>query len=63
MSEQPYVGIDLDLLRSVIVRMNAAGERLGGTRIANDPASSCRGPLPHLRSKCGRNERPRFERT
>lgn len=37
MSEQQYVGIDLHLRRSVIVRMNAAGERLGCTRIANDP--------------------------
>lgn len=37
MSEKQYVGIDLHLRRSVIVRMNEAGERLGCTRIANDP--------------------------
>jgi hypothetical protein len=37
MSEQQYVGIDLHRRRSVIVRMNQAGERLGCTRIGNDP--------------------------
>jgi transposase len=31
------VGIDLHRRRSVIVRMNAAGEQLGWTRIDNDP--------------------------
>jgi hypothetical protein len=35
--EQQYVGIDLHRRRSVIVRMNDAGEVLGTVRIANDP--------------------------
>src|SRR5262249_29694508 len=32
-----YVGIDFHRRRSVIVRLNAAGERLGVRRVANDP--------------------------
>jgi transposase len=35
--EQQYVGIDLHRRRSVIVRMNDAGEVLGVSRIDNDP--------------------------
>jgi transposase len=35
--EQQYVGIDLHRRRSVIVRMNDAGEVLGVTKIDNDP--------------------------
>ena len=35
--EQQYVGIDLHRRRSVIVRMNDAGEVLGVTKVANDP--------------------------
>ncbi len=34
---QQYVGIDLHRRRSVIVRMNDAGEVLGVTKIDNDP--------------------------
>ena len=37
MREQQYVGIDLHRRRSVIVRMNDAGEVLGVTKIDNDP--------------------------
>ncbi|MGA3353584.1 MAG: hypothetical protein ABSD85_10425 [Acidimicrobiales bacterium] len=37
MQEQQYVGIDLHRRRSVIVRMNDAGEVLGTVRINNDP--------------------------
>jgi transposase len=37
--EQQYVGIDLHRRRSVIVRMNDAGEVLGVSRIDNDPLS------------------------
>ena len=37
MQEQQYVGIDLHRRRSVIVRMNDAGEVLGVTKVANDP--------------------------
>ncbi len=37
MQEQQYVGIDLHRRRSVIVRMNDAGEVLGTVRISNDP--------------------------
>jgi transposase len=37
MSQPQYVGIDLHKRRSVIVRMDAAGERLSCTRIVNDP--------------------------
>jgi transposase len=35
--ERQYVGIDFHRRRSVIVRMNAAGERLAVTRVNNDP--------------------------
>ena len=35
--EQEYVGIDLHRRRSVIVRMNGAGEVLGVSKINNDP--------------------------
>jgi transposase len=34
--ERQYVGIDFHRRRSVIVRLNAAGERLATTRVAND---------------------------
>ena len=37
--ERQYVGIDFHRRRSVIVRLNAAGERLAVTRVANDPLS------------------------
>jgi transposase len=37
MGDQQYVGIDLHRRRSVIVRMNAEGERLSTVRIANEP--------------------------
>ena len=37
MQDREYVGIDLHRRRSVIVRMNAEGERLGAARIANEP--------------------------
>ena len=37
--EQQYVGIDLHRRRSVIVRMNDAGDVLGVTKIDNDPVA------------------------
>ncbi len=37
--EQQYVGIDLHRRRSVIVRMNDAGEVLDVSRIENDPVA------------------------
>ena len=37
--EQQYVGIDLHRRRSVIVRMNDAGEVLGVSKIDNDPVA------------------------
>lgn len=37
--EQQYVGIDLHRRRSVVVRMNYAGEVLGVSRIENDPVA------------------------
>ena len=37
--EQQYVGIDLHRRRSVIVRMNDAGEVLNVSRVANDPVA------------------------
>ena len=39
MREQQYVGIDLHRRRSVIVRMNDAGEVLGVSKIDNDPVA------------------------
>ena len=39
MREQQYVGIDLHRRRSVIVRMNDAGEVLNVSRVANDPVA------------------------
>jgi transposase len=36
--EREYVGIDFHRRRSVIVRMNQAGERLSVVRVANEPA-------------------------
>ena len=35
--EREYVGIDFHRRRSVIVRLNAAGEKLSSVRVANDP--------------------------
>jgi hypothetical protein len=35
--ERQYVAIDLHLNRSVVVRENEAGEKVGVTRIDNDP--------------------------
>jgi hypothetical protein len=35
--ERQYVGIDFHRRRSVIVRLDAAGERLAVTRVVNDP--------------------------
>lgn len=37
--EREYVGIDLHRRRSVIYRMNSAGEKLGCVRIDNDPVT------------------------
>jgi transposase len=37
MQPQEYVGIDLHRRRSVIVRMNAEGEKLSCVRLPNDP--------------------------
>ena len=39
MREQQYVGIDLHRRRSVIVRMDDAGEVRGVSRIENDPVA------------------------
>jgi hypothetical protein len=57
--EQQYVGIDLHRRRSVIVRMNDAGEVTGVSKIDNDPlalsmAIAETGPGPHLRQGPGR---------
>jgi len=54
--EQQYVGIDLHRRRSVIVRMNDAGEVLGTVRITNDPlklamAIAEAGPDPEVSSE------------
>ena len=35
--DREYVGIDFHRRRSVIVRTNAAGEKLSSVRVANDP--------------------------
>jgi hypothetical protein len=35
--DRQYVGIDFHRRRSVIVRVSAAGEKLSGVRVANDP--------------------------
>jgi transposase len=35
--DRQYVGIDFHRRRSVIVRLNSAGERLGVARVGNDP--------------------------
>ena len=35
--DRQYVGIDFHRRRSVIVRKNAAGEKLSAVRVANDP--------------------------
>ena len=37
--DRQYVGIDFHRRRSVIVRKNAAGEKLGSVRVANDPCA------------------------
>jgi hypothetical protein len=37
--QQQYVGIDLHRRRSVIVRMNDAGEVVGVSKVDNDPLS------------------------
>ncbi len=37
--ERQYVAIDLHLNRSVVVRENEAGEKVGVTRIDNDPVT------------------------
>ncbi|TMB48484.1 MAG: IS110 family transposase, partial [Chloroflexi bacterium] len=51
--ERQYVGIDFHRRRSVIVRLNAAGDRLAVTRVANDPlaisaAVAEAGPVPEV---------------
>jgi transposase len=51
--QREYVGIDLHRRRSVIVRMNEAGEKLSTVRIANDPlelaaAIAKAGPEPEV---------------
>jgi hypothetical protein len=35
--DRHYVGIDFHRRRSVIVRKNAAGEKLSSVRVANEP--------------------------
>jgi predicted CoA-binding protein len=51
--DQQYVGIDFHRRRSVIVRMDALGERLSVTRVANEPAAFAAviadaGPAPEV---------------
>ena len=51
--DRQYVGIDFHRRRSVIVRKNAAGEKLGSVRVANDPlalagALADAGPEPEV---------------
>jgi transposase len=51
--DRQYVGIDFHRRRSVIVRMDAAGEKLATTRVANDPlaiaaAVAEAGPAPEV---------------
>src|SRR5262249_38564777 len=51
--DRQYVGIDLHRRRSVIVRKNAAGEKLSSVRVANDPwviaaAVAAAGPSPEV---------------
>jgi transposase len=51
--DQQYVGIDFHRRRSVIVRMNAAGERLAVVRVANEPVAFAAvmadaGPAPQV---------------
>jgi transposase len=51
--DRQYVGIDFHRRRSVIVRKNAAGEKLGSVRVANDPlaiasAIADAGPEPEV---------------
>ena len=41
--DRQYVGIDFHRRRSVIVRKNAAGEKLGSVRVANDPLALATG--------------------
>ncbi len=67
MQQQQYVGIDLHRRRSVIVRMDDAGEVLGVTKVDNDPVQMAvaiaeAGPGPEValetnashRFQCGR---------
>jgi hypothetical protein len=51
--DRQYVGIDFHRRRSVIVRMDAAGEKLATTRVANDrlaiaAAVAESGPAPEV---------------
>ena len=51
--DRQYVGIDFHRRRSVIVRKNEAGEKLGSVRVANDPfalagAIADAGPAPEV---------------
>jgi hypothetical protein len=51
--DRQYVGIDFHRRRSVIVRKNAAGEKLSSVRVANDPwviaaAVAEAGPSPEV---------------
>ena len=72
MQQQQYVGIDLHRRRSVIVRMDDAGEVLGVTKVDNDPvqmavaiAEAGRAPrwpwrqMPHTGSSVGGLEKKR----
>ena len=71
MQQQQYVGIDLHRRRSVIVRMDDAGEVLGVTKVDNDPvqmavaiaeAGRPRWPwrqMPHTGSSVGGLEKKR----
>jgi hypothetical protein len=51
--DRQYVGIDFHRRRSVIVRKNAAGEKLGSVRVVNEPlaiaaAVAEAGPSPEV---------------
>src|SRR5215217_8501002 len=58
--DRQYVGIDFHRRRSVIVRKNAAGEKLSSVRVANDPwviaaavAEAGRSPEVVIEATCG----------
>jgi hypothetical protein len=53
-----YVAIDLHLHRSVIVRENAAGEKMGVMRIDNDPLALAEAMREAVSTPKSRSRRP-----